>query len=743
MKLHLVVLVRAAAACVAAVATAATAATEVSLRGRVVDSAGVPIAWARVEVRYQSEERGPAGFTRDDGRFELGVGADGVLWVRRLGYHAWSGAFTLGDTARELSIQLEPAPRQVAGLDVTALRRPGRSGDLPLPVERMDASALRERTTPFPVLSSRLRETPEVTVIGRDDYNGAPAVRGLARFRTVLFLDGARINSDREIGPSAGFVDPATLHSVEIVRGPGSVLYGSDAIGGVVLLKSGNSAEGPWAQTGWSSANRAFQSATGVGVPVGHGRVSLSASHARAGDYALPGSAWPWDTDARLARNSGFERTTGRAGYSSDRLVASAFYSLGENIGRPAREVEVFSVPREEHLLASLRWRRLDPERPMEAGAYLHPISWQAHVVEPRGSGVRVQQRDYRSLDWGALFTATSARERGSWVVGVQTDARSDVQIHRRVRDFDGTGAVTSEQLDKWVDGVSVGQVGAFAHGLKRTGIARWNAGARLDGAWREGSARDVRRLIPTGQAGVSLDAREDLVVNANLATAFREPTVTELFFAGRRPAGYLEGNPDLRPERSYQADLGVRRIRGAISLGISGFGIVVEDYIGSRLRGSGAGGDPDTLVYDNASRGVLIGGAMEVGLARPWRGVSGRAFVDVVRASDQDGTPLADAHPFRGGVEARWVRRSTEAGFRWRGSLAHDRPGPNERAVPGYGVLDLNAAAGLGAVTVALTVENLFDQEYYERAEPVSYPGPARGIGLALRWAGGGHWGR
>ncbi len=734
---HLDVLVLAMGlACVEAVATAqTTAASSPPLSGRVADSAGVPIAWASVEVRYSSGERGPASLTREDGRFELGVRADGVLHVRRLGYHAWSGPFSLADTARELAIWLEPAPRPIVGVEVTALRRPGRAGDLSVPVERLDASALREQATPIPVLSSRLRETPEVTTIGRDEYNGAPAIRGLARFRTVLFLDGARINSDREIGATAGFVDPATLRSVEIVRGPGSVLYGSDAIGGVVLLKSDDAAEGAWAQAGWSSVNRAYRSAMGVALPAGEGKISLAAAHARAGDYALPGSAWPWASGARLAENSGFTRSTGRARFASERLEVGGFYSLGENIGRPAREEEEFTVPREEHLIASLRWRRPDARHPVEAGGYLHPASWEARVLEPQGAGVREQRRSYESVDWGALLTATSARERGSWVVGLQTDARSDVRIHRRLRDLDATGAVTDEQVNRWVDGVSVGQGGVFLHGLARSGVARWNAGVRVDAAWREGSARDIRRVIPTGQTGVSVDVGEGAVASVNLATAFREPTVTELFFAGRRPAGYVEGNPNLRPERSYQGDVGARWTLGAVTLGASGFGIVVEDYVGFRLRSAGVGGDPDTLLYDNASRGVLVGGAVELQSARRWRGLSGRVFLDAVRASDQDGVPLADAHPLRGGLELRWTRVSAEVGLKWRASLAHRRTGPNERPVPGYGVLDLHAAAPVGPVGLALAVENLLDQEFFERADPVSYPAPARAIGVGIRW--------
>ena len=50
----------------------------------------------------------------------------------------------------------------------------------------------------------------------------------------MILLDGARVSAERRAGPSATFVDPNGLAAVEVLRGPGSVVYGSDAFGGVI-----------------------------------------------------------------------------------------------------------------------------------------------------------------------------------------------------------------------------------------------------------------------------------------------------------------------------------------------------------------------------------------------------------------------------------------------------------------------------------------------------------------------------
>ena len=77
-----------------------------------------------------------------------------------------------------------------------------------------------------------------------EGHAAVPAVRGLARGRTLILIDGARVTSDRRVGPSATFLDPFVLDGVEVARGPGSVAYGSDAFGGVIYARTRRTAAG-------------------------------------------------------------------------------------------------------------------------------------------------------------------------------------------------------------------------------------------------------------------------------------------------------------------------------------------------------------------------------------------------------------------------------------------------------------------------------------------------------------------
>ncbi len=81
------------------------------------------------------------------------------------------------------------------------------------------------------------REVPGVIVQKTGHGQGSPFLRGFTGFRTLLLIDGIRLNNSvfRD-GPNQYWntVDPFTIGQLEIIKGPSSVLFGSDAIGGTV-----------------------------------------------------------------------------------------------------------------------------------------------------------------------------------------------------------------------------------------------------------------------------------------------------------------------------------------------------------------------------------------------------------------------------------------------------------------------------------------------------------------------------
>jgi hemoglobin/transferrin/lactoferrin receptor protein len=123
---------------------------------------------------------------------------------------------------------------------VTASRRAENALVVPYTVNVQDMRELLEvrqvRTTP-----EAMREIPGVMVQKTGHGQGSPYIRGFTGLRTLFLIDGIRLNNStfRE-GPNQYWntVDPLMIQRMELVKGPSSVLYGSDAIGGTVNVFS-------------------------------------------------------------------------------------------------------------------------------------------------------------------------------------------------------------------------------------------------------------------------------------------------------------------------------------------------------------------------------------------------------------------------------------------------------------------------------------------------------------------------
>ena len=132
-----------------------------------------------------------------------------------------------------ISVQVEPVARDeiVVTSGVTPnIEVPNANGKTTL------SAAELEIERPARVVES-LTSLPGVSSIS-EGQAAVPTIRGLARGRTLVLIDGGRVTAERRAGPSATFVDPFMLEGVEVARGPGSAAYGSDAFGGVIHMRT-------------------------------------------------------------------------------------------------------------------------------------------------------------------------------------------------------------------------------------------------------------------------------------------------------------------------------------------------------------------------------------------------------------------------------------------------------------------------------------------------------------------------
>ncbi|MFH1937017.1 MAG: TonB-dependent receptor, partial [Bacteroidota bacterium] len=191
------------------------------------------------QVSITNKDHSSLVVTNSQGRADLSVfSSSDTLFFTHIAFQPFSA------TKRELS---GPGSRvylteHIIRLDefvISANRTQQKKSELPYKIETISAKEIQFEN---PQTSAQMLElTGEVFVQQSQMGGGSPVLRGLEANRVLLVLDGVRLNNAIYRGghlQNVITVDPSLLRSTEILFGPGSALYGSDALGGVITLQT-------------------------------------------------------------------------------------------------------------------------------------------------------------------------------------------------------------------------------------------------------------------------------------------------------------------------------------------------------------------------------------------------------------------------------------------------------------------------------------------------------------------------
>ena len=204
------------------------------IRGKVVEAAtGKPLAGAT--ILYWPQGKGVA--TNAAGEFKIApTGDEDSLFVRFMGYQPVRLAVAALRTNEKIALQ--PSQLLYREVTVTAKREEARAADIPAPVETVAAAAPRLATKQN--VGEAIAHMQSLFV---KDYGGLSGIktatmRGASEGQVLVLQDGFRLNN-----PQGGWVDFNLLplldvESVEVLRGGASAQYGSEAVGGVVQIRT-------------------------------------------------------------------------------------------------------------------------------------------------------------------------------------------------------------------------------------------------------------------------------------------------------------------------------------------------------------------------------------------------------------------------------------------------------------------------------------------------------------------------
>ena len=595
-----------------------------------------------------------------------------------------------------------------------------------------------------PVNLAQLLENVAGASTVSEGHAAVPVIRGLARGRTLILIDGARVTSERRVGPSATFLDPFVLEGVEIARGPGSVAYGSDAFGGVIHARTRR--VDPTSPLGFR-----FQGTLGTGVPemrggvevskgLGKGGIVLQAHARRFDDYRSP-EGEVFNSGAKdqgfLAR---FEYTLGRgiltAGWQGD---------FGRDIERPRNNSNVtrFYYPTEDshRFTAAYDMFRVAGFSRMTVSGFFGAYSQRtdqdkfATATTPRS----IERADVSSNDFQFRATGEKLAGETKLEVGVDVNGRRGLEALDIKLAYDMQGALTKETTNLSIDSARRTDVGVYATAeAALVPMVTVAAGARGDRVSMKNEGghfgdRSDARSAASGFVSLTAGSFRGFSLTGQVARGFRDPTLSDRFYRGPTGRGYITGNPDLEPETSLQFDGALRYAAARYRWALYAYHYRITDLV-ERYETA-----KDFFFFRNRGRarlrGVEIEGQADLGL-----GFSADVSAQLTRGiALDDGAALDDvpSESFAAQLRKRIGSRAV-AQVRAARHAEHDRPGPTEVAMPGYTMLD--ASAGY-RVTPNLELRflgrNLLDQKRYASPDPrwVWAPGASGQVSVVVTY--------
>ena len=152
------------------------------------------------------------------------------LHISYLGYQELHKDIILNSDV-EINLQLHPTALELEGVLISAPFHKLQKDNV-MKVEKIKTTDLTEANN----LSEQLSQVPGVNQISTGSGIGKPVIRGLSSNRVLVYTQGIRLEN-QQFGEEHGIgVSSSGIESVEIIKGPASLLYGSDAIGGVLFL---------------------------------------------------------------------------------------------------------------------------------------------------------------------------------------------------------------------------------------------------------------------------------------------------------------------------------------------------------------------------------------------------------------------------------------------------------------------------------------------------------------------------
>lgn len=720
--------------------------SQYSISGRITDQQNLPLIGANIYISDLSK----GTITDKDGSYELSDLPLGKMKIQfsYIGYTSRIETINLLEKQQILNIQLHQSAIEAEEIVVSG----GYNATQHNNAVKIDVLKLNSNTTQSSNnLMELLTKVPGVDMISKGSGVAKPVIRGLSLNDVLVLNNGVRMENYQFSEHHPLGIDEFGIESVEIIKGPASLLYGSDAIGGVInFLKEKPTVVG----TIKGDYNmQLFSNSLGMMHNLGikgagknlYGGIRFG--NTNQSDYLQGGGEFVPNT--RFYGNS-LKLSTG---YNNSNMSLNLFYDYSkykvglaeedaidyiETQGRN-RNFEVYYMPLNNQLL-SLRNKIFFNKYKLEINA-AYQNAGLMHIEDVNDISMDMTLQTY-TYETKLHLPSTNHSE---YIVGLQGLHQQNTNMNEREIIL-----LPNAIIDNY-SAFGLVQYSLWGRLKLQTGI-RYDDKQITTDAVNLATETNYRPPLNknfgsfSGSLGATFSATEKLFLKFNFASAFRTPTLSELTSNGLHETRFEKGDQALKPEKAYETDISIHYHSDNITFDVAAFNNQLKQYI--YLSPTVNLTNEGIRIYEYRQTDAHLYG-FEAGFhvhPRSFEWLHFETTFSSVIGKNKVGDflPFIPAHKIYSECRIEknklGVLKNPFFKLGLSAALAQNSPAPEEDETAGYGLFNIGIGSNIQLfkqlVSIGLSVNNLFDTKYVDHLstlKEVNYYNPGRNVIFTL----------
>ncbi len=686
-------------------------------------------------------------------------------FVHAIGYASMTATVQVLDGTAELSFSLVASAIPGEEVVVSASPYARTQSDQYQPVATKDADELHQ--SPGSTFSEEIDDIPGVAM----RYNAAapsrPIVRGLGDNEDLILENGLRIGDLSTFDPAhATPIEMGEVQEVDIVRGPASILYGSNSIGGLVNvitntipMASSQTVSGNATASG-NTVNDLYSAHFNTVVSDGSSAFSISAGDLHSGNIAIPTGTYTDPTTSQTyslnAMPQSFMRTSDEGiGYS----YQGDFGMIGAGVKHYYSNYGITGDPWDSTYMNPTTSRIVQEKYTAELRAQFNVGGSFVNQIRLNSNASDYTHSEFPTIPDSA---GTSPIEFNQNSFHQNTYNTTLQFLLQPMGNWQGTLGLWSDLQNLTMGGLQPLGPNSLTTSLAGYALEEYRAGdnTKIQGAVRYdynniSTFASPNSTVPqfvnfnetrtanavTGSVGIIQNITSQISGSLNVGRSFRAPTMQELFSLGPDDASQasLVGDSNLVPETSLGIDMTLTGRFSDFTFSVSPFINFIHNYIYSYTNGvTDTIDQPNYLYRFFAQTDARLYGGEVSATAQLMDHLALTASGDYVNAEDVNrDTALPSTPPLRGLLRLNYLDNTYSGLIEWRLVAAQNRLGDGDFYTAGYGIVNLGFGvrlySGEAVHNISVHCDNLFNKVYYDNLSAIGFflPQPARGFRL------------